>query len=248
MSGQYGSVNIVNEFIDLPGWVACDCQQHNPTGMNQHTKTMLVEEHILVLSGTGGLCKRFLCTPSHLAELAVGYLVSSGIIRGLDDITYLHISADGKNAQVQLANGLSGKPASLESLPPATCAPKSEIVFDMVNAFIQESELYEQTHGVHGCLIWCDARILPLQVDIGRHNAMDKAIGNALLSGIDLRKACIFTSGRIPVDVVKKVIHSRIPVLLSKAVATHQAIQVAAEHHLSLCFSATPQFYKTPFQ
>ena len=52
--------------------------------------------------------------------------------------------------------------------------------------------------------------------DIGRHNAVDKAVGYAVLNDIPLSGCMIFTSGRVPVDMVEKVIVAGIPVLVSK--------------------------------
>ena len=63
--------------------------------------------------------------------------------------------------------------------------------------------------------------------DIGRHNALDKCIGYALLKQLELSECILFTTGRVPTDMVQKVIAAGIPVLASKAVPTDQAIELA---------------------
>lgn len=76
--------------------------------------------------------------------------------------------------------------------------------------------------------------------DIGRHNALDKCIGYALLEQLDLSECILFTTGRVPTDMVQKVIAAGIPVLASKAVPTDQAIELAKKYHLNLICRAWP--------
>ena len=76
--------------------------------------------------------------------------------------------------------------------------------------------------------------------DIGRHNAVDKAVGYAVLNDIPLSECMIFTSGRVPVDMVEKVIVAGIPVLVSKSVPTAESVELAEECNLKLICKAWP--------
>ena len=76
--------------------------------------------------------------------------------------------------------------------------------------------------------------------DIGRHNALDKCIGYALLEQLELSECILFTTGRVPTDMVQKVIAAGIPVLASKAVPTDQAIELAKKYRLNLICRAWP--------
>ena len=62
--------------------------------------------------------------------------------------------------------------------------------------------------------------ILCMREDIGRHNAFDKVVGWAILHGVDLAKRMLYSSGRVPSDMASKAIRARIPILVSKSVAT----------------------------
>lgn len=63
--------------------------------------------------------------------------------------------------------------------------------------------------------------------DIGRHNALDKVLGWALEQGIPLGECIVYTSGRIPVDMVLKVIRAGVPVFASKAMPTAESVALA---------------------
>jgi len=65
-------------------------------------------------------------------------------------------------------------------------------------------------------------------------------VGAALREGIDLRDALIFSSGRLPVDMVMKAIHAGVPILATKAVPTDETIRLAREFDLTLICQARP--------
>lgn len=70
--------------------------------------------------------------------------------------------------------------------------------------------------------------------DIGRHNAIDKAIGRALIDGLDLSRCAIYTTGRMPVDVIQKVIRSGIPLIAGKETPTVESLQLAVSCDLTV--------------
>ena len=60
------------------------------------------------------------------------------------------------------------------------------------------------------------------------------------MASVDLSPCIVFTSGRVPIDMVAKAIRARIPILVSKAVPTDKTIQIARDHDLTLICSAHP--------
>ena len=76
--------------------------------------------------------------------------------------------------------------------------------------------------------------------DIGRHNTVDKAVGFSKLSGINLSECTLYISGRVPVDMMQKVIYSGIPVLVSKAVPTADSVRLAKKYGVTLIVKAYP--------
>ena len=110
----------------------------------------------------------------------------------------------------------------------------------MADEFAKDSGLHRQTGGTHSCYLGIEGKCLCHMEDIGRHNALDKCIGYALRENLDLKKCILFTTGRVPTDMVQKVIAAGIPVLASKAVPTDQAVQLAEKYNLTLICRAWP--------
>ena len=94
--------------------------------------------------------------------------------------------------------------------------------------------LYQATHAVHSCFVLHEGRILCACEDIGRHNALDKAVGSMLLAGVPLSECVLYTSGRVPMDMVRKAIRAGVPALVSKSMPTIQSLELAQEYGLQL--------------
>ena len=126
----------------------------------------------------------------------------------------------------------------LKKLPPVELIPQQ--IFSLAREFSKETALHVKTGGTHSCILASEGETVFVSEDIGRHNAVDKAVGYALLNGIDLSRCMLFTSGRVPVDMVQKVIAAGIPVLVSKSVPTSESVELAREYGLNLVCRAWP--------
>lgn len=115
-----------------------------------------------------------------------------------------------------------------------------ENIFSLINAFADDSRLHRTTRGAHSCVLSYQGEIVYTAEDLGRHNALDKAVGYAILHEMDPADCILFTTGRVPTDMVRKVIAARIPVLVSKAVPTDAAVELAHAAGLTLICRAWP--------
>ena len=146
------------------------------------------------------------------------------------------------SARISNKSGSASDNSSSLSLP--TAEPRPEDVFRLAEKFREDGALHRNTSGTHSCYIRLgDGRILSFE-DIGRHNAIDKAIGFALLNDIPLSECLLYTSGRVPVDMVQKVISAGIPVLVSKAVPTAESVELAQQYGLTLICRAYPDQFE----
>lgn len=201
-------------------------------GVRHPASVVLNEEHTLKLYRENVLLHTFVCSPSNLSELCVGWLLTEGYFANS-----VEVSRDGHTAVV---HGASDVPTQAEKL----CLPYavSASMGEMLELFQEASDKYARSHGVHECVIKGDGWHI-LHTDIGRHNAIDKAVGAAALAGGDLGGAVMFTSGRINVQTVRKAVRCKIGCLMSKAVITHDALMLARELGLKVLFSVKENGY-----
>lgn len=193
------------------------------------------------------------CTPQYLEELVTGRLLTEGLIRGPEDILQLKISPAGDRADVVLQHDIAddmqrhdgttlsenGNDDSIRPVPQLQPIPwKIEWIFAMADRFKQGMPLHDATWATHSCFLYREDQLLFQCEDIGRHNAMDKIIGYALRSGIDLSQCIVYTSGRVPNDMAMKAIRAGIPVLVSKSIPTRETIQLAKKYRLTLIGAA----------
>jgi formate dehydrogenase accessory protein FdhD len=118
--------------------------------------------------------------------------------------------------------------------------PDTKTVFELISLFRNDGTLHRSTGGTHRCIIYLcgDTPVHCSFEDISRHNAVDKAVGHAVVKGYDLSHCILFTSGRVPVDMAEKVIAAKIPVLISKSVPTAASVKLAKEYGLTLICKA----------
>lgn len=115
--------------------------------------------------------------------------------------------------------GLADAESLLERLPPLlpgvpTLRPGR--IAELVAALHQRQELFALTGGSHGALVArADGEVLGSGEDVGRHNALDKAIGEAARAGADFAQCVAVLSGRAGYDLVLKCLRVRLPVIAS---------------------------------
>ena len=126
-----------------------------------------------------------------------------------------------------------------KEVKPVTPIPwKASQIFDLADRFHAGMPLHEQTFATHSCFLAKGGELLFQCEDIGRHNALDKAIGYALRHGIPLSQCIIYSSGRIPTDMAMKAIRAGIPILSGKAAPTAEAVELAKAYGLTLVCAA----------
>lgn len=115
---------------------------------------------------------------------------------------------------------------------------KASWIFRLADRFSEGMPLHSRTWATHSCFLACEDKLLFQCEDIGRHNALDKAIGYALRHHIDLTGCIVYSSGRIPTDMAVKAVRAGIPILASKASPSAEAVELAKEYDLTLICAA----------
>lgn len=214
----------------------------------EHPFTIFLDEKELIT---------LLCSPSSLKELTIGFLHSEGFIEKYSDIERIQVDEEKGISYVDLkkrkplAEKLKGKRTItsgcgkgtlfynvLDSFKSKKIEKSLDITIEEIKSltrgFNRRSELFLTTGGVHSCALCDKSGILVFEEDIGRHNALDKILGRALIDNMDLTDKLVLTSGRISSEMLIKVAKRGIPVIISRSAPTSLSIELARELNITV--------------
>lgn len=198
-------------------------------------ETVLVECPLSV-SVNGEVLFELVCLPQFLPELILGHLLTEGIIASAAEVAGITVSESGTDAGVVLTHALSGQRRSLVPVKPAVWS--ADWVFGLADRFAQGMPVHKETFATHSCFLARGDSLLFACEDIGRHNALDKAVGYALRNGIALEECLLYSSGRMPADMVRKAIRAGVPILSGKGAPTADGVELARQYGLTLVCAA----------
>ncbi len=195
-------------------------------------------------------------SPRNLKELMVGFIASEGIANYKDisriDITGCEIwvktrkrSREDFKPNIELRT--SGCSGILQAEPePIKSKQKfnKNIILDSLKYLDKSSGEWRLTGGTHSAsLISDDGGFLHSFEDVGRHNAVDKVIGWALINNQKLDDKFILFTGRLSSGIVTKISRVGIPLIVSNTAPFHRAIDMAERLNVTLIgFARHPQF------
>jgi len=112
---------------------------------------------------------------------------------------------------------------------------KSDIIFSAIKKMQLATPLYKETGGCHGATIFdIEGNLLAVKEDIGRHNAIDKVIGEMLLQKHSFENVFLASTGRLTSDSVLKAIRAKIPIVASFSAAIESGIKLAFAYGITL--------------
>jgi FdhD protein len=209
-------------------------------------------------------------TPGHDVELAHGFLLSEGVIGGLEDISVARFcegtGPDGLNTynvlDLTLADGVAPPDPSVERnfYTTSSCgvcgkaaldavklktnhspaADDSTVDVDVLSALPDElrkrQKVFASTGGLHAAgLFTTSGEALVVREDVGRHNAVDKVLGWAVLNNkIPLAGTVLMVSGRASFELVQKATMAGVPILSAVSAPSSLAADLAEEQGLTL--------------
>jgi FdhD protein len=192
-------------------------------------------------------------TPGHDEELALGFLFTEGLIDGprraglTDDLAANAIEVEGPMTRDHAARrfytasscGVCGKGALEEvavHAEPAVPGPEVERALLAALPDRLRQPTFERTGGLHATGLFTPAgELLYVREDVGRHNAMDKVVGRALLDGgLPLHGRILCVSGRLSFELVQKAAVAGAPMLVGVGAPSSLAISLAADRGMTL--------------
>jgi len=229
------------------------------------TADALAAEEPLEIRVRGHAVSVTMRTPGHDEELAAGFLLAEGLLRRPADVLRIEPclrNEDGNVVNVVLAPdvpfdlarltrhvfassscGLCGK-ATIDAvhaaLPPVpvddglTIEPQTLYRLPPIMRAAQDT--FARTGGLHAAALFTAAGELAcLREDVGRHNAVDKVLGHALLTGLyPLDRHVLLVSGRSSFEIMQKALAGRIPIVAAVSAPSSLAVRFAASANQTL--------------
>ena len=219
------------------------------SGTWRQSPAELPQEQTLALFVNGQELVSILCTPEKLNCLVIGFLRSEGLITSLKEIEMMRVCLDESLAEIRLTkqvalperrtitSGCGGgvafdQGAGLQPLNSAWRVTPEQILTSMR---LMQSKSTGQTgngrlrRGVHISGLSDGDKLITRAEDIGRHNTLDKILGECMLTGITTADRLLVTTGRISSEMLIKVARMGIPVVASLNSATQRAVQLGSD-------------------
>jgi FdhD protein len=218
----------------------------------------LAEEEPLEIRVRGRAVSVTMRTPGHDDELARGFLLTEGIIRSPRDV--LRVEPCGRNEDGNLVNvvlapdvpvdferltrhvfassscGLCGK-ATIDAVrsqfPPVSSdlVIDAEIIARLPETMRAAQATFDRTGGLHAAALFdASGQLIVLREDVGRHNAVDKVVGQCLATGrFPPDRHVLLVSGRSSFEIMQKSLAARIPIVAAVSAPSSLAVEFARE-------------------
>ncbi|MBE0431532.1 MAG: formate dehydrogenase accessory sulfurtransferase FdhD [Dehalococcoidia bacterium] len=224
---------------------------------NTYVEDVVAREWPLTIVLNNRELATLLCSPTNLTYLAIGFLLSEGLLKSKDDIKRITVDEQRGVARVEtgededsegevlfrrfITSGC-GRGVSFYNVTDVQDQAKVESslevskpeILTLVREFQHRSQTYRTTGGVHSAALCDTSEVLVFSEDIGRHNAIDKIVGECVLNGIATADRILLTSGRISSEILLKVARRNIPMIVSKSAPTSLGLKLAVDLGVTL--------------
>ncbi|HSB40572.1 MAG TPA: formate dehydrogenase accessory sulfurtransferase FdhD [Methylomirabilota bacterium] len=215
-------------------------------GRLDEVKGEVVREQPLTVYVNGERFLTLLCSPFQLEALVVGYLWMEKVVEDPGEITELDISEVDGRADVTLSHpvtlpteriltsGCGGgmtfriDPRLFPRLHSTLRVTQHELAARLKD-LIARAAHYQASRGIHGAALADRDRLLLMAEDVGRHNAVDKLKGEALLQGIPTVDRILLSTGRVSSEMLLKAARMAVPVVASRTSPTEMAVGLAEQ-------------------
>jgi FdhD protein len=228
-----------------------------------------VQEQAVWLEVNGRPAVTWMCTPAQLEELAVGWLHGEGYIRNAGDVRLRPCATDlgfwaeipedllraveAERRRPVLASGCGAvatylaDPSSVDEAPSRGDPPDRDRLRGLFKRLFHLGERYQDTGGVHAAALTDDTELLFHAEDIGRHNAVDKVIGSAILARTPIPGLGLLVTGRISAELAFKAARAGVKYVATPSVPSTLAVEIARRAGMTLvgrAVSAAPQLHR----
>ena len=176
---------------------------------------------------------RMMCSPNDLEELLIGFSISEGLSENPKVYVEGDVGIIENVRETYLSINSSGCIGIYVDEEVKKVRPKRKFKVDeaLKSLGVIETELYKRTRAYHTAAVINEE--VYKSYDVGRHNAVDKAIGKAYKNNVDFSESYLVLSGRITKGIALKCVRAGIPLVVSKAAILNSAIEICRKSGLS---------------
>jgi FdhD protein len=217
-------------------------------GVLRNSMIPVVREARVRVHVNGAEWLSLLATPYELDALALGFLASEGIIRGLADVRKIVVCPSQTCVEVWLRDGTVQRP--VHATVTSGCgggitfadlsAERTPLTADVrvtarqLGWLMHELQERQKFRGIHTAALAEPAGLLHVAEDIGRHNTLDKLYGRSLLDGVRTEGRILLATGRISAEMLGKAAAMQTPIVASRSSPTTLAVALAAAWNVTL--------------
>lgn len=193
-------------------------------------KGRMLKEALVPWTLNGAEQSALLCSPQEVDALITGLLYTSGAV---NDPSQLRVTEQDGVWHVATALPVQRKPLENRIPELTVCTSPLRMAYDRIVALSDQLMAIDNSNGQHTVMLTIGGMQIICR-DIGRHNALDKAIGTALLRQLPLSEAVMCTSGRVNIEILAKIAAAGIPIACSRKQVGDMAERVASQLNIAV--------------
>ena len=194
----------------------------------------LISERVLKIYINNKLTYRVTHTPYNQKELAIGFSVTSGLLKRREDIENIVFYNEGDNDIVKMTiiNADKNNKKSVDGFEDEIDYKKIDKI---INSLSEYQPLYEKTRATHAAVMFDkNYNMVAFAEDIGRHNTVDKTVGDLYNKDLFDKASILLVSSRVSYDLILKLVHANIPILLALSRPSRLAIDTAKKYNVKV--------------
>jgi FdhD protein len=216
----------------------------------------VIAETPVSLTVNGQVWLTWMCTPTDLEALAVGFLFNEGVIETWDEVASVRLCDTEDNVDIWLTHSVD-KPEhwrrtsgctggvtqlaekwKLAGIPRLSATSGRRLTVSEINNLLaklfESQEIYRKSGGVHTSALSDGEQIIMAADDIGRHNTLDKIAGRCLMEGVALPEGVLITTGRISSEMMQKAARIGVSTVISRTSPSALSVEMAVEWGVTL--------------
>lgn len=220
--------------------------QNYKNGKINYVTEKVVKDSTITLTINNEISRNLSAIEDSLEEFAVGYLFNENMVKSLEDIEKIEINENHINVEIDdkllktketvlCSDSSGGWRSKIKEIKPISSdfQVEADELINRIEELKNNAQIWQATGGTHVAGIVYKNNFI-VKEDVSRHVAVDKVIGYGILHNYDLSNSYVIYSGRMPADMVIKIVRAGIPVLASNAAPTYSGCETAKKGNVTL--------------